>query len=466
MADRPRWPHDMTRTVHIGCGAGFMGDRFDASLPILADMAGRAGPKYLMFEVLAERTLAVAHNVMRTDPDAGYSPYLDHYIKPCLADAQRLGVTIVSNMGAANPAGGARRVLEIAHELGLDDLKVAVVLGDDLTDLIPATEITAMETMEGIGLDGRPIIAANAYLGARPVAEAIATGADVVLVGRTTDSALALGPLIHEFGWDEDDLERLAQGTVAGHLLECGGQVTGCYFADPGFKDVPDLARAGFPIAECKADGSFTITKPGGTGGLVDRRTVTEQLLYEMHDPSAYLVPDVVLDCTELTLDETGPDRVRVTGARGHTPPQTLKATISVDGGWLGEAFMTYSGPNALARADLAGEVVRDRLTQLGTNEPVRIETIGTGATLDGGNAAKRAARSLPTDGEYTIRVATQSVDKAAAQRVCDELMMLYCSGPAGGGGYRNSVTPQIATASVLIPRARIENQVRIEVFQ
>ena len=456
----------MTKTVHIGCGAGFMGDRFDASLAILRDMETREGPKYLMFEVLAERTLAVAQNVRREDPAKGYSPYLEHYIRPALAKARAGGVTIVSNMGAANPVGAARRVLEIAEELGIGGLSVATVTGDDLLDTIPAAEIAAMDTMEGIGFDGRPIVAANAYLGARPVAEAIATGADVVLVGRTTDSAMALGPLIHEFGWGADDLDRLAQGTTVGHLLECGGQVTGCYFADPGFKDVPGLSSAGFPIAEVTEDGAATITKPAGTGGMVNRQTVTEQLLYEMHDPAAYLVPDVTLDCTELTATETGPDRVLVTGARGRTPPPTLKATVCVDGGYLGEAFMTYSGPNALARADLAGDIVRDRLAAHGLNEPVRIETIGTGATLDGGNAEKRARRSLPTDGEYTTRVAIQSVDRARAQMICDELMMLYCSGPAGGGGYRCSVTSQIATASVLIPRERIEPNLKIEVHR
>ena len=456
----------MSKTVHIGCGAGFMGDRFDASLPILADMETRDGPKYLMFEVLAERTLAVAQNVRRDDPAKGYSPYLDHYIRPALAKAKAGGVTIVSNMGAANPTGAAARVLEIATELGVQGVTVATVLGDDLLETIPAAEIAAMETMEGIGFEGRPIVAANAYLGARPVADAVATGADVILVGRTTDSALALGPLIHEFGWGADDLDRLAQGSVAGHLLECGGQVTGCYFADPGFKDVPDVAHAGFPIAEVSADGTFTITKPAGTGGLVNRATVTEQLLYEMHDPAAYLVPDVTLDCTGLEATETAPDRVHIAGARGHTPPPTLKATVSVDGGWLGEGFMTYSGPNALARADLAGEIVRTRLQDHGQNEPVRIEVLGTGATHDGGSADRRAARTLPTDGEYTVRVATQSIDQATAQRITDELMMLYCSGPAAGGGYRGSVTSQIATASVLIPRERVEPNVRIEVHQ
>ncbi|MEM9060625.1 MAG: acyclic terpene utilization AtuA family protein [Pseudomonadota bacterium] len=455
----------MSKTVHIGCGAGFMGDRFDASLPILKSMETRDGPKYLMFEVLAERTLAAAQNLRRDDPDKGYSPYLDHYIRPALARAKALGVTIVSNMGAANPNGAARRVLDIAREFELDDISVATLTGDDLTEIIPTSEIAAMPTMEGIGFEGRPIVAANAYLGARQVAEAIATGADVVLVGRTTDSALALGPLIHEFDWADDDWDRLAQGTVAGHLLECGGQITGCYFADPGFKDVPGLSSAGFPIAECRADGTFTVTKPEYTGGLVNRQTVTEQLLYEMHDPAAYLVPDVILDCSDLQATETAQNRVEITGAKGRPAPETLKCTISVDGGWLGEAFMTYSGPNALARADLAGSIVRERLAAHGMNEPVRIETLGTGATLDGGNAAKRAGRVLPTDGEYTIRVATQSVSREQAQMVVDEMMMLYCSGPAAGGGHRGSVTSQIATASVLIPRERIEPHVKVELF-
>ncbi|MEL7469172.1 MAG: acyclic terpene utilization AtuA family protein [Pseudomonadota bacterium] len=454
----------MIKTVHIGCGAGFMGDRFDASLPILKSMETREGPKYLMFEVLAERTLAVAQNLKRDDPSKCYSPYLDHYIRPALAQAKRLGVKIVSNMGAANPIGAAQRVLEIADELGIEGVRVATVTGDDLTEILPIEQIAAMPTIEGIGFEGRPIVAANAYLGARPVADAVATGADVVLVGRTTDSALALGPLIHEFGWEADDWDRLAYGTVTGHLLECGGQITGCYFADPGFKDVPGLSRAGFPIAECRANGTFTITKPEGTGGLVNRQTVTEQLLYEMHDPSAYLVPDVVLDCTDLQATETGPNRVEITGAKGHAAPDTLKCTVSVDGGWLGEAFMTYSGPNALARADLAGEIVRDRLAERGMNEPFRIETLGTLATLDGGDASRRAARHLPTDGEYTIRVATQSVDRARAQMVVDELMMLYCSGPAAGGGHRGSVTSQIATASILVPRNWVEPHVKIEI--
>jgi hypothetical protein len=421
-------------TVHIGCGAGFMGDRFDAALPILKSMAGRAGPKYLMYEVLAERTLAVAQQLKRNDPDAGYSPYLDHYIRPALAEAKRLGVRIVSNMGAANPVGAAKRVRSIADELGVTDLKVAVVTGDDVTALMTTEEIAATPTMEGIGFDGRPIIAANVYLGARCIADALATGADVVLVGRTTDSALALGPLIHEFGWAQDDWDKLAVGTICGHLLECGGQVSG----------------------------ALTITKPEGTGGLVSRATVTEQLLYEMHDPAAYLVADCVADSSQVTLSEDGPDRVAVKGVRGHPAPPTLKTTVCVDNGWMAEAEMTYAGPNALARAELAGDVVRERLGILGINEPARIDIVGTGSVLDGGKPERRAVRNLPTTGEYRMRVASMATDRTAAQRIADEVQSLYCSGPAAGGGHRFHVTPQIATASILIPRERIEPHVRV----
>ena len=287
-------------TVYIGCGAGFAGDRFDAAAAIIAELAGCDAPKYLMFECLAERTLASAQLEKLKDPSRGYSPFLDQYFTRHLGPAMSAGVKIVSNLGAANPIAGAHRVREIAAEQGLRQPSVAVVMGDDLTETMNEDEIRALPVMDGQEVIDRTMRAANVYLGAEPVAEAVATGADIVLVGRTTDSALALGPLIHEFGWN--DLDRLAAGTIAGHLLECGAQVTGAYFADPGKKDVPDLAHVGFPIAEVAEDGGFVITKPKGTGGLVNRATVTEQLLYEMHDPAAYLVPDVTCDITSLML--------------------------------------------------------------------------------------------------------------------------------------------------------------------
>lgn len=449
------------KTVYIGCGAGFAGDRFDAATPVVETLATCDGPRYLMFEVLAERTLAIAQRVRREDPTKGYSPFLDEYVTPVLGACKQHGIRIVSNFGAANPRGAARRVLEIAREQGIADLKVAVVEGDDLTDVMSDEQIRTLPTIEGLDAGGRELVAANAYLGARPIAQALALGADVVAVGRTTDAALALGPLIHEFGWAQDDWDRLAAGTVAGHLLECGAQVTGAYFADPGFKDVDDLWRVGFPIAEVQADGTTEITKARHTGGLVSPRTVKEQLLYEIHDPGNYLTPDVVLDMSGIEVEEVAEHRVRLTGTKGKPRPETLKATLSFDGGWLGEAEITYAGPNARRRAELAVDVIRNRCRSLGLNTPVRFDILGTLAVLDDDSGSLRASAAKhtnePADGEFRVRAATRSLDRKAAERLSNEVLSLYCSGPAGGAGVRQSVTPQIQTTSVLVDRELIQ---------
>jgi len=446
--------------INIGCGAGFSGDRFDAALPILKDMKTRDGPCYLVYEVLAERTLALAQTQRKKAPDKGYSQYLDAYLRPSLKLAKVQGTSIVTNMGAANPLGAGQAVQALALELGVDDLKIAVVLGDDLLANFSPDTLRSFETTEGITLPDSPIIAANAYLGARPIADALATGADIVLVGRSTDSALFLGPLIHEFGWSETDFDLLATGTICGHLLECGGQVSGTYFADPGFKDVPDLANAGFPIAEVTATGDLTITKPQDTGGCVTTATVTEQLLYEMHDPSAYLVPDCIADVSHVRLCETAPNRVAVSGIKGHAPTQTLKATLCTDAGWMAEAELSYAGPNALARARLAGDIVRKRLDRLQHNHETRIEILGTGALLDNADGTRAASTICDPNAEYRLRIAGRRPDRAAAAALADEVLSLYCSGPAGGGGYRRHIVPELATASVLIPRDQIEPHV------
>ena len=449
-------------TVHIGCGAGFAGDRFDAAVPVVAALANAQGERFLIYEVLAERTLAIAQRLRRENPDQGYSPFLDTYLPLVLADCHRHGIRIVTNMGAANPLGAARRVQALARELGVHGLKVAAVTGDDLLGSMTEAQIRGEPVIEGIALDDRTIVAANAYLGARPVADALATGAHVVLVGRTTDAALSLGPLLHVHGWKADELDRLAQGTVCGHLLECGAQVSGAYFPDPGFKDVPDLDRVGFPIAEVEADGSLIVTKPPGTGGLVSRATVIEQLLYEVHDPHNYLTPDVILDLGEVEVEQVGVNRVRVRGARGKPPPSTLKATVCVDAGWLGEGEISYAGPNALARAELAASVVRARCRAIGIGDPVRVEVLGTQAMLDG-NGGGRRARVKPDDtGEYRVRAAVRSSARKTAQRVSDEVLSLYCSGPAGGAGVRQHVSPQVSTASILIDRARVHAKVEM----
>ncbi len=446
--------------VYIGCGAGFAGDRFDAAVPIVRELADVKGERFLIYEVLAERTLAIAQRLRRENPDQGYSPFLDIYLPLVLADCHRHGIRIVTNMGAANPLGAGRRVHALGRELGIRGLKVAAVTGDDLLASMSEEEIRREPIIEGIALGDRAIVAANAYLGAGPVADALATSAHVVLVGRTTDAALSLGPLMHVHGWKASELDLLAQGTVCGHLLECGAQVSGAYFPDPGFKDVPDLDRVGFPIAEVEADGSLVITKPADTGGLVSRATVIEQLLYEVHDPHNYLTPDVVLDIGEVEVEEIGTNRVRVRGARGKAPPATLKATVCVDAGWLGEGEISYAGPNALARAELAASVVRGRCRAIGIGEPVRVEVLGAGAIFDSNDASRRPAIAQGAAEEYRIRAAVRSARRKVAQQVSDEVLSLYCSGPAGGAGVSQHVTPQVSTASILIDRSRVSARV------
>ena len=335
-------------TLAVGCGAGFSGDRTDAAPPVVRTLVERGGPAALVFENLAERTLALQHLARRRDPALGYEPLLAEELRPVLADCLRHGITIVGNFGAANPEGAARVVRELAAELGLQPPRIGVVSGDDLSD---ERGRALLRERLGAGFDGQRFVCANAYQGAWEIAEAIRAGAQVVVTGRVADPSLVLGPAIAHHGWDPQDWDRLAGGTMAGHLLECGAQVTGGYFADPGKKDVPGMDNVGFPIAEIAADGSCIVGKAAGTGGLVDARTVKEQLLYEVHDPAAYVTPDVVADISEATVTELGPDRVRLAGVKGHARTPTLKALAFFDGGWLGEAEISYAGPNAEARA-------------------------------------------------------------------------------------------------------------------
>ncbi|MEO9901829.1 acyclic terpene utilization AtuA family protein [Nisaea sp.] len=446
--------------VHIGCGAGFAGDRKDAGGPVADTLATRDGPKYLIFETLAERTLALAQKQKQRDPERGYSPFLEAYVRPVLERCLTNNIRIVSNFGAANPAGGAKRILEIAEEIGCRTPRIAVVSGDDLLTVMDEKEIRAHTTIEGLPI-GDGIVAANTYIGARPIAEALAGGADIVVVGRTTDPALVLGPLIHEFGWKEEDWDALAAGTLAGHLLECGAQVTGAYFSDPGFKDVPDLAHVGFPIATISSDGAIQVGKADNTGGCVSPATVKEQILYEMHDPSAYLTADVVLDITGVSVEQTSQNVVAVSGARGTVRPDTLKTTISFDGGWLGEAEISYAGPNSLARAELAREILTERARERGSNAEYRFDIIGTSSTFDGGSTPYPAAKPASPDGDYRVRAAVSCHSRDIAEDLSDEVLSLYCSGPAGGGGFRRNITAQIHTASILVDRNRLSPSVQ-----
>ena len=446
-------------TVYIGCGAGFSGDRLDAAIPVVNTLTKKKGPKYLIFETLAERTLALAQKHKQKDPSHGYSPFLEDYLRPILKTCADSGIKIVSNFGAANPIGAAKKISEIATQLECKNLRIAIILGDDLLNVFSDNEIRDHPTIEGLEISDQEIIAANAYLGARPIAEALRLGADVVVVGRCTDPALVLGPLINEFGWKENDWQHLAQGTMAGHLLECGAQVTGAYFADPGYKDVPNLAEVGFPIAEISGDGSIIITKADETGGIVSEQTVKEQLLYEIHDPANYYTADVILDISNVSVEQIAANRVRVSGADGKPHPPTLKATVSIDGGWMGEAEMTYAGPNALARAKLALEVLKKRCRKLETNYPIRFDILGT-VSVHSGDMGLDNYDSFGIDGDYRVRIASKGQDKKIVERINQEMLSLYCSGPSGGGGFRQHLTDQIHTASILVDRDKVATQI------
>ena len=450
----------MSERVLIGCAAGFAGDRLDAGAAILDQFASEDGRKWLMYECLAERTLALAQQA-KAAGGPGYSPWLDRYLGPILGRAMDQGVRIVSNLGAADPLAGARRVIELAREVGARAPRVAVVLGDDLRQILDDEAIRVAPRLDGEDVLDRPLISANAYLGAEPVRRAAATGADVVLVGRTTDSALALGPLRDAFGWRADDFDLMATGVICGHLLECGAQVTGAYFADPGFKETPDLAHVGFPIAEVGPGGDFSITKPSGTGGCVTRATVTEQLLYEMHDPAAYLTPDAAADVTGIVLGQDGPDRIAVSGIRGAPPPATLKATAAAANGWMAEAEMSYIGPNATARARLAADIVETRMREAGVAERIGVELLGAG-----GGFGRGVVRDFRDAEDVRLRLAMIAADKSRAAALIDETQALYCSGPAGGGGFRSHLTPQLATGSILVDRAVVEARTQIEVIE
>lgn len=433
------------QTLRIGSGAGYSGDRIEPAL----ELAEKGGIQYLVFECLAERTIALAQQAKLMDPSKGYDPLLVDRMQAVLGTCREKGIKIITNMGAANPVAGAAKIAEVARALGITQLKVAAVTGDDVVESLKSGDCSIMETGAKVS-DLTGVVSANAYLGAAPIVEALKNGADVVITGRVADPALFLAPLIHEFAWSMEDWDLLGKGTVIGHLLECAGQITGGYFADPGIKDVPNLARLGFPIAEVRADGSAIITKVNDAGGKVTVQTCKEQLLYEIHDPSRYLTPDVVADFSTVTITEIGPDRVLVDGGRGHPRTDTLKVSVGYIDGYTGEGQMSYAGPGAVQRGRLALDIVRERLTLTGVKaSELRFDLIGMdsihGSALSVGNCDPYEVR---------VRVIGRTEFPNEATRIGNEVESLYTNGPAGGGGATKSVRQVMAVASVLLPRS------------
>ena len=442
------------RCVRLGAGAGYSGDRIEPAV----ELAQAGDIDYLVFECLAERTIALAQQAKVRDPTGGFDPLLVARLHAVLPICARKGIRIVTNMGAANPLAAAQTTVDIARALGLHGLKVAVVLGDDVLAQVREGAYRFEESGEAVAGFGGRVISANAYLGSEPIRQALAMGAQVVITGRVADPALFLGPLRHEFGWSLSDWARLGQGTLVGHLLECAGQITGGYFADPGHKDVAQLARLGFPIGEVSADGTVVVTKVAGSGGCVSAATVKEQLLYEIHDPRRYLQPDVIADFSQVRVQEVGPDRVVVSGGRGSEPTRSLKVSVGYTDGHIGEGQISYAGSGALAKAQLALEIVRERFRMTGLRSgDIRYDLIG----MDSLHGSGRAGAEAPPY-EVRVRVAARTATLDEAIRVGNEVETLYTNGPAGGGGATKSTREVVAVQSVLIARDRVIPSVRL----
>ena len=439
------------KMVRIGAGAGYAGDRIAPAL----ELAEKGELDYLVFECLAERTIALAQLEKSRDARLGFDSLLRERMEAVLLPCHRQGVKIITNMGAANPQAAAEEIMAVARELGLDRLKVAVVLGDDVLGLLQGQDLNLMETGQPMSSLGASVISANAYLGAEAIVQALQAGADVVITGRVADPALFLAPLVHEFGWSMSDWQKMGQGILIGHLLECAGQITGGYFADPGYRDVPNLATLGFPIAEVAENGVAVITKVAGSGGCVTTATCTAHLLYEIENPARYLQPDVIADFSKVTLTQIGPDRVQVEGGNGQPRPETLKVTVGHRDGFIGEGQISYAGPGAQARGQLALDVMRARLQAAGLGDfDGRYELIGVNAIL--GDTLAQGYQPFEVRARVALRVST----KKQAEQVANEVEALYLNGPAGGGGVTKSVREVIAAASVLMPRDGIHTSV------
>lgn len=428
------------KVLRMGAGAGFQGDRIAPAV----DLAERGKLDYLIFECLGERTIANAQQARSADPSNGYDPLLERRMRAVLPACARNGTRIVTNMGAANPAAAAERTLAVARELGLIGLKVAAVTGDDVLDRIGGFVLD--ETGSPAAALGDRLVSANAYIGIDGLVAALDAGADVVICGRASDPSLFLAPLVHEFVWARDDWTRLGRGILVGHLLECAAQITGGYFADPGKKDVPDLANVGHPLAEVNSDGDAVITKLEGTGGLVSRATCIEQMLYEIHDPARYLQPDVVADFSNVQFEEVGQDRVAVMGAAGTPATGLLKVSVGYRDGWFGEGQISYAGANCVARGNLAITLVRERLARFsGSILDERGELVGV-------NSVWPSTTGRGDPAEVRMRYAARCLDLHTAQAIGEEVEGLYLAGPAGGGGVTRSTREVLAIASTLMP--------------
>ncbi|OUM98352.1 MAG: hypothetical protein BAA04_05885 [Firmicutes bacterium ZCTH02-B6] len=451
------------KQVRIGAAQGFYGDIIEPAL----DLAEKSDVQYLCFDCLAELTLAILQKDRQRDPSLGYTKDIAITARTLLPYVRRKGIKLITNAGGLNPEGARREMIRIAQEMGIKGLRIAIATGDDILD--------RLDELQAAGVDlsdretGRPLAAirdrllfANAYLGAQPIVECLRQGADVVITGRTTDTAQFLAPLIYEFGWWADDWDRLAQGLVLGHLMECSGQVTGGNFSGDWW-NVPDLDRIGYPLAEVNEDGSFVLTKAPGTGGRVSVDTVREQFLYEIHDPATYITPDAVADLTAVRIEQAGPDRVRVSGAKGRPAPPTLKVVMGYRNGFMGSGMIGFAWPKALTKARRAAGIIRRQLDRMGVRyEEFWVDYLGV-------NALHGPAAPIPDEdkvNEVFLRVSIRTQDREQAARLGRLFPPLVLNGPPGVAmmPFAAHTRELIGLWTALIPRELVEERVRVSV--
>jgi hypothetical protein len=451
----------MTKTVRVGNGQAFWGDWAEA--PVTSVTHGQLN--YLTLDYLAELTMSLLNKQRQRDPNLGYAGDFVHLMRRILPLCMERGVKVVTNAGGLNPEGCRAAVVEVAKSLGINRLSVASVGGDDLmprlsTLIESGVELCNLDTGEPISTVQDRLVSANAYIGSRPIADALQGGADIVIAGRCTDSALVLGPLMYEFGWSDTDFDRLAGGIIAGHLLECGPHSTGGNF-EGGWWEVPGLATIGYPIAEVSPDGQFVVSKPEGTGGLVNFHSVAEQLLYEMGDPSAFLSPDVTTDITGIQLTEVGKDQVLVSGVAGRPPTDQLKVSAAYSLGYSAVGTLAFPWPGALAKARRAAEMLIERIDRLGLHyQDLRVDFIGASAILDHLSPADDGGPA-----EVMMRIAIRGEHREDLTKFGRELAPIGIAGPAAACGFGGRPSPSEVFAfwPALIPKSAVKASIEFE---
>ncbi|HLV25705.1 MAG TPA: acyclic terpene utilization AtuA family protein [Gemmatimonadales bacterium] len=456
----------MKTIVRVASGQGFWGDALDAP-----QRQVEGGPiDYLMLDYLAEVTMSILQKQRERDPSLGYARDFIGAMESIMPSIVDGSVRVIANAGGVNPNACADALLAKAAEKGAGGkLKLGVVTGDDLLptlDELVASghEMRHMETGEPLESVRDRVLSANAYIGSEPIVEALSRGAQVVITGRSTDTALTMAPLRYEFGWDGDDHDRLAAGIVAGHIIECGAQASGgnCMY---DWRNVPDLSNVGYPIVEASPDGSFVVTKHPGTGGWVNVPSITEQLVYEMGDPTSYITPDVIADFTTIRLEDAGKDRVRVHGVRGMPATDKLKVSIAYRAGWKAVGTLVYSWPDALEKAEHAGRILRERLDRLGLKfDEVLLEYVGASATH--GPLSNTANAPWVTElPEVQLRVGVRGEDRASVERFTREIAPLVLNGPPGVTGFaggRPKVEEMVAYWPALVDKSVVTTRVEV----